>query len=238
MSYEFADRLIELRKSKGMSQEELAQRIGLSRQAVSKWERAESSPDIGNLVALADIYELTIDEIVKGVVRDQGSEDAVIEPSDETTVEDVVIDIEETSEEAMSAEEGDTVATIPPPDPSQRVIVGGPITAEASFVDPADLRSSHDQSSVTNVKIDHMHIDPGVAERVREAHLKRPKDPLLTFPYPLACALLYLILGFVFGWWHPAWIIFFTIPFYYWIVNVIMKDPNYRAEHPYFDEQA
>ena len=46
----------ELRKKNGYSQEELAAKLGLSRQAVSKWERAEASPDTDNLVELAKLY--------------------------------------------------------------------------------------------------------------------------------------------------------------------------------------
>lgn len=49
-----------------LSQEELAARIGVSRQAVSKWERAEASPDTDNLILLADIYGVSLDELLKG----------------------------------------------------------------------------------------------------------------------------------------------------------------------------
>ena len=66
MSYDFADRLIEMRRTKSMSQEELASALGISRQAVSKWERAESAPDIGNLMALAELYGVSLDELVRG----------------------------------------------------------------------------------------------------------------------------------------------------------------------------
>ena len=62
MNVEIAQRLAEMRREKGFSQEELAARLGLSRQAVSKWERAESSPDTGNLIALADLYGAEVAE--------------------------------------------------------------------------------------------------------------------------------------------------------------------------------
>ena len=50
-----ADRIQSLRKSKGMSQEELADRIGVSRQAVSKWESEQATPDLEKVVIMSDI---------------------------------------------------------------------------------------------------------------------------------------------------------------------------------------
>ena len=64
MDVKVASRLVMLRAKYGFSQEELAEKIGVSRQAVSKWERAESSPDTDNLIALAKIYDLTIDDML------------------------------------------------------------------------------------------------------------------------------------------------------------------------------
>ena len=65
MNVEIAQRLAELRRKKGYSQESLAHELGLSRQAVSKWERAESSPDTENLIALAKLYGVSLDELVR-----------------------------------------------------------------------------------------------------------------------------------------------------------------------------
>jgi transcriptional regulator with XRE-family HTH domain len=64
MDGRIANRLQRLRTKHGLSQEELAGKIGISRQAVSKWERGESSPDTDNLLALATVYDLTIDEML------------------------------------------------------------------------------------------------------------------------------------------------------------------------------
>lgn len=58
-----ANKLVELRKANNLSQEELAQHLNISRQAVSKWERAESSPDTDNLIALAKLYRISLDEL-------------------------------------------------------------------------------------------------------------------------------------------------------------------------------
>jgi len=64
MNYTIADRLIELRRKEGYSQEELADRLFISRQAISKWERAESLPDTENLIALSRLYGISIDELL------------------------------------------------------------------------------------------------------------------------------------------------------------------------------
>ena len=66
MTIETAHRLYELRKKHNLSQEELAEKLGVSRQAVSKWERSEASPDTDNLIALAKLYQLSLDELVFG----------------------------------------------------------------------------------------------------------------------------------------------------------------------------
>lgn len=65
MNVEVANRLQQLRKKKNLSQEELAERIGISRQAVSKWERAEASPDTDNLILLSRLYGVSLDELLK-----------------------------------------------------------------------------------------------------------------------------------------------------------------------------
>ena len=59
----FQENLIRARKARGMTQEELAARLSISRQAVSKWETGESLPDLYKLAALADELGVSTDEL-------------------------------------------------------------------------------------------------------------------------------------------------------------------------------
>lgn len=59
-----SDNLAVLRKQLKLSQEQVAERIGVSRQAVAKWESGETVPDIINCSALAKLYDVTIDELI------------------------------------------------------------------------------------------------------------------------------------------------------------------------------
>ena len=61
----FADKLITLRKKAGWSQEELAEKLGVTRQSVSKWEGAQSVPDIDKILQLARLFGVTTDYLLK-----------------------------------------------------------------------------------------------------------------------------------------------------------------------------
>ncbi|GKX68544.1 DUF5680 domain-containing protein [Inconstantimicrobium mannanitabidum] len=60
----FQEQLQTLRKSKGLSQEKLAEVLGISRQAVAKWEVGQSYPDIARLIAISDFFKVSIDKLV------------------------------------------------------------------------------------------------------------------------------------------------------------------------------
>ncbi len=59
-----SENLLYLRRQKGLSQERVAEAVGVSRQAVAKWEAGDAVPDVNNCAALARLYEVTLDELV------------------------------------------------------------------------------------------------------------------------------------------------------------------------------
>ncbi len=79
-----ADKIIELRKRSGMSQEELAEKLGVSRQSVSKWEGAQSTPDINRILQLSEIFSVSTDTLLKDEADLPAAEASPQEPSVET----------------------------------------------------------------------------------------------------------------------------------------------------------
>ena len=61
----FSEKLQLLRKSKGLTQENLAEKMDVSRQAVARWEAGQAYPDIGNLIAISRLFHVTVDYLVK-----------------------------------------------------------------------------------------------------------------------------------------------------------------------------
>ncbi|MDE6312425.1 MAG: helix-turn-helix transcriptional regulator [Lachnospiraceae bacterium] len=68
----FKDNLSSLRKMKKLSQEDLAEKLDISRQTLSKWETGEAVPDIEKCKTLADIFEVSLDDLVSYEVSDTG----------------------------------------------------------------------------------------------------------------------------------------------------------------------
>ncbi|HIW77420.1 MULTISPECIES: helix-turn-helix transcriptional regulator [Gordonibacter] len=124
MTYDVADRLIQMRRRRGLSQGDLARALGLSRQAVSKWERGESSPDTNNLIALATLYGVTLDELVGplgdqpagGVSGEAGvlATTAVLDGPHET------YEVEDVAAGALGAVSGGDDASVAPDSPCQQ----------------------------------------------------------------------------------------------------------------------
>lgn len=79
MMNKFAEQLKFYRSQKGLSQEDLADKLYISRQAISRWENGETAPDLDTLVNLASIFEVTLDELVTGVKPELVTVEKVVE---------------------------------------------------------------------------------------------------------------------------------------------------------------
>lgn len=96
MDLAMAQRLVDRRKAAGLSQEALAAQLDVSRQAVSKWERSESSPDTDNLIALAALYGVSLDELLYGEAANDA--DDLEDGSADTETADVADEAEDSAE--------------------------------------------------------------------------------------------------------------------------------------------
>ncbi len=85
----FASKLKELRKKTGFSQEKLAEKIGVSRQAVTKWETDNGIPDIENIIAISKLFDISIDELLLDKKRKKENLEYLFESVSEYDVDDV-----------------------------------------------------------------------------------------------------------------------------------------------------
>lgn len=74
----FGETLQKLRKQKGWSQEELAEKLELTRQTVSKWELEQSTPDLDYIIALCDLFQVSADYLIRGGDTDEEQETAAV----------------------------------------------------------------------------------------------------------------------------------------------------------------
>ncbi|MBQ3258196.1 MAG: helix-turn-helix transcriptional regulator, partial [Oscillospiraceae bacterium] len=84
-----ADKIVRLRKKNGWSQEELAEKMNVSRQAVSKWEGAQTIPDLEKILQLGTLFGVTTDYLLKDEIED---EEFSNDDSSDTTVKKITIE--------------------------------------------------------------------------------------------------------------------------------------------------
>lgn len=242
MNNSIGEKLYTHRKNAGLSQEELAEKIGVSRQAVSKWERDESSPDTNNLIALAKLYNISLDELVFGENLPKQEQ---APKNDKVEISPMGIQVE--------SKNGDKVN----------------INLKGIQVDTDSENVHIGIGGVNSVKINkNSHIVFPKKQINSRAYrfFKRFPYPIVTviayllfgcleicggwglgwlvfltiplyytlidaiarknageFAYPVLVVMVYMYFGMVKEWWHPSWIIFLTIPIYYFLADLIKK---------------
>ncbi len=193
MNIEIANRLQTLRKENGYSQEQLALELGISRQAVSKWERAESSPDTDNLICLAKLYNVSLDYLL--------STDETVEEIKENNSSDLV---EETDGSIDLVEENKIISAF------NGII---PIGITLAYLIMGSCFNLWHPGWIIFFFI------PILFSVIEAINKKKWSE----FLFPFLVTAIYLYCGFEFKWWHPGWVLFLTIPLFYIITDAIDK---------------
>ena len=197
MNIEIANRLVKLRKQSGLSQEELADKLGISRQAVSKWERAEASPDTDNLICLAKLYGVSLDDLLN---------------SDEN-IEDIARDKREQTEEAEKKEEKKQSGIHIEDD-------GDSVHIDNTGIHITDKDGSHVDIGNGGIQV----VDSNGEKHVRPKMTKRQLFlSILEGSLFLSVVIAYLLCGFLGHLWHCAWVLFFVPEIITSIIKAIMK---------------
>ncbi len=228
MTIETANRLYELRKKQGLSQEELAEKLGVSRQAVSKWERSEASPDTDNLIALAKIYGLSLDELIYGekAETEQKADEKPEEENSTETDDGIFIDVNDGKNKVkigrggifVNSEDGDKV----------KIDWNGiRVKTAKSDDDDWDDNDNEEDDDIVITK-----------DGLFEVHVNDERKKKFRFwsevPYSIICTVAYLLFGCldICGGWGLAWVIFITIPIYHSLVDAIYKKRFSRFAYP------
>lgn len=212
MTIENANRLAEMRRAHGLSQEELAEKLNISRQAVSKWERAESSPDTDNLIALAQLYGVSLD-VLLGL--------KVPQPPDDTDAAEYEAPAENPD---MPAGGMDSAASPIEADPE----AGDPLP-NGSYFEHIEEKAAEERARRRRrfpypivVVVAYLVLGfcfhlwhPGwiIFLTIPLFYLPdRERTPLRLLGNPVMVTIIYLLLGTQCNWWHPGWLVFFLIP--------------------------
>lgn len=217
MNIEIADKLVELRKKNSLSQEALAEKLGVSRQAVSKWERAEASPDTDNLIQLAKLYGISLDQLL-GTGNAAPAPPPAPFPSAEIP--------QEISREQGAESQPVYIVEEEPVRMNYKMLFGFPlylIVLLTYLIMGAFWGGWHPGWLLFFLPP----IWHSVVIAVQRRDARR-------FAYPVFVTFLYLCLGIFFDLWHPAWILFTTIPLYYPLIGYFRK--VYRAQNRELDD--
>jgi len=226
MNVKTANRLAEFRKANKLSQEDLAEKIGVSRQAISKWERSEASPDTDNLILLARLYKISLDELL-----DIDSTPPNNETTESTQTEEKKKTFVHIGKNGIHVEDGKSNVHI-----SMAGIHVEDYSSDDDDKDDYNEGSNHDCESNDDFDCS----DENCCHKSKVIINGVPYDNQIKHnlckkaPISLLTVIAFLTLGVVGNWWHPAWMLFLIIPIYESLWRAIKhKNANYFA-YPVF----
>jgi transcriptional regulator with XRE-family HTH domain len=236
MNIEIANRLVELRKKSGLSQEELAAKLGLSRQAVSKWERAEASPDTDNLICLAKLYGVSLDDLLD---TDQSVDEIVeeqVKPEQEEKKKETAEEAQTSSTEQEKAGGSTQEGTSETTDSKKRTSEVHIDSTGIHFRDGKDegsIDSSgiHVTSGKKTVDIDpsgiHVNPDDRYSKERERKHRYDIAQSIVSSVVALLTVVAYVLLGTFLPnpriGWGTCWLVFFLIPLASSFVEALKK---------------
>lgn len=215
MNLEIATRLVGLRKANKLSQEALAEKLGISRQAVSKWERAEASPDTDNLIALAKLYHVSLDELLK--INEEEETDRAM-PADTREAGESI-----TEQAAGSCREGGQEGTGGGEDDVYIGLKGIHVKSHSGEEVHIDRRGIHVRDMKSDVHIGGNGVFVN-GEKVRSVEI----------PLGVLAIIIYIVIGFCFDLWHPGWLLFILIPIISSLVDAVCKRDASLFQYPVF----
>lgn len=229
MDISIANRLYEYRKKSGLSQEELAAKLGISRQSVSKWERAEASPDTDNLINLAKIYDVTIDKLL------YGSPESDENSSESTDEENVAAETPDESDDRPQNAETDDEDSKEDKDATVKISPGNVFINDGKD----NVHIAWDGIHVKSKSGDNVHIGSGGAHIFKngvEVYPKKHDRTSMLFEAPVAIIItaIYFIISPIWNIWHPAWLLFLLIPIIHSVFSAIKHRDASRFSFPVF----
>ena len=209
----FGDNLYSLRKGKGISQDEFAESLGVSRQAVSKWERNEAYPDTENLIAIAKFFNVKIDDLINTPIN----ANAVINADSELISNK---DIESGEDRSKADDDVESDNDDGEDHGSNQTSVASYIWNSVPFAIVATIAFLligffiEGGWSVSWTVFLLVPVYYSITDCIRRRSFS-------SFNYPVFVTFLFLLFGMIYGIWHPLWVIYLTIPVYYSIASAI-----------------
>lgn len=249
MNQEIAGKLLALRKQNGYSQEELAEKLGISRQAVSKWERGDASPDTDNLISLARIYNISLDRLFDLNTEESSTRGPVTlkkKPDDGERVmypkgslgTEIYPNTNDIKTDAVESEDLKEYFRYEAPEEN---------AVQVRNNSSDNYKNPEPEPETENVKLSKVSFPYSLLATIiffllgainlwhpgwmifltiplyYTGKLAVKKKNYNIFCYPVLVTFVYLLIGFALNFWHPGWILYLTIPVYYWFVNTVYR---------------
>ncbi len=222
MNIEIANRLQKLRKEKGYSQEQLADELGISRQAVSKWERAEASPDTDNLICLAKLYGISLDELLNSDETVEEIRQNTIESNENKSGKVIInkngskIIIESNDDDDDEPDEDEEYDG---EDKTKPHLLSVLFTSIFSLIVVAAFLLTGILWDLWYVSWTFFLLIPVFATIPSAIKKRKPTE----FAYPVLVTFFFCLFGMIYGIWHPLWVLYITVPIYYTLFGELQK---------------